>query len=200
MKRLLLLLLALAALMAAMSSGASATVLCKTATNPCNSVYPAETKIELELVSPLSLFEFTNGTEFNWCAEESLSASIANPGGLFSPVVAPVGKWEFSECEGFAKTIHGGKAFEVSHISGTHNGMASVSEVEWTFLNPFLGLYCKFGLKNVPLGTLVGGSDPVLKVAINIPRVDAPPCYDDIIRWTASFTVKAPSPVYVEPA
>lgn len=185
-------------LMALLGGGtASATVLCKTETNPCSSVYPGEgtTELKADLVSEQSIFELTDAknTELSWCSEETITASISNAGGLFSKVVAPVTALEF-KCAGFTKVVTAG-SLEFQSIVGTINGTVTVSELEIT-LN-VSGADCKWRVTNADLGTLEGGSDPTLKINLVLARNSI--CYPEFLgRWTATFTFT--SPIYVEPS
>lgn len=177
---------------------ASATVLCKTETNPCSAVYPGEGKTELkaDLVSAQSIFELTDPEhlEFSRCPKETFTASISKAGNLFSTVVAPVTALEFSECVGFTKAVTIG-SLEIHSIPETNNGTVTVSELEITV--NVSGADCKWRAANADLGILEGGSDPTLKINVVLARNSF--CYPELLgRWTATFTFT--SPIYVEPS
>ena len=200
MKRLVLAFLVFAAF-AASASSASATVLCKTATNPCGSIYPAKTQLEANLTFGESIFELSSGFIFSVCKEEALSAAISNPGGPSTSVTASVNGLKFVKCEGFAKTVLKFGSLKINHIPGTHNGTVVVDEAEWTFIVPG-EVDCRWGINNGTVGVLTGGSNPVLHVHMTMPRLFGFPCYgyEEEVRWTSSFTFTAPTPLYVEPS
>jgi hypothetical protein len=178
-------------------STASATVLCKTETNPCSAVYPAvTTEFKADLASAQSIFELADEEhlEFSRCSKETFTASISNAGSWFSTVVAPVTALEFSECVGFTKSVTIG-SLEVHSIAETNDGTVTVSELEITV--NLAGVDCKWRATNADLGILEGGSDPTLKINLVLARNSA--CYPESLgRWTATFTFT--SPIYVEPS
>jgi hypothetical protein len=175
---------------------ASATVLCKTATNPCTSAYPLETKLTADLVGK-SIFERTNiEMEVTRCEKGTLSASTKTQG-TGTPVLAPVTALTLSECVGSPMTVVKPGTFEIRSIAGTNNGTVTWSGAELTF--EWIGVDCLYAVNNLDLGTLTGGTDQILKVDLVFPRAPGPECISPT-RWTASFTFTTPSPLYVEPS
>jgi len=185
------------ALMALLGGGsASASVLCKTETNPCSAVYPEKTALKADLISKQSIIELTNpeNTELTRCGKETLTATIANPGSLTSTVTATAGL-EYSECVGLAKVALKTGPLEIHYIPGTKNGTVTASEIEWTV--NVGGADCKWRTSNADLGTLIGGADPTLEIKLLMARNSI--CYPELMaRWTATFTFT--SPIYVEPS
>jgi hypothetical protein len=177
------------------ATSASAVVLCKTATNPCTSVYPLETKLTADLVGK-SIFERTEvEQEVQRCEKGTLSASTKTQG-TGTPVLATVTGLTLSECVGWSLTVLKPGTLEIRSILGTANGTVTWSGAELTF--EALGLDCRYGVNNLDLGTLTGGTDPTLNINLAFPRVSE--CPAAATRWTASFTFTTPSPLYVEPS
>jgi len=177
-------------------STASATVLCKTETNPCGSVYPLSTVLKADLSSPLSILELTNfeNTELDRCGKETMTATITNPGSLTSTAFASAGL-EYSECVGYEKVAVKFGPLEIHSIPGTVNGTVTAGEVEWTV--NVAGVDCKWRTTNADLGTLKGGADPTLEIKLLMARNSI--CWPELMtRWTATFTFT--NPIYVEPS
>jgi hypothetical protein len=178
------------------AASASATVLCKTATNPCTSAYPLETSLTADLVGK-SIFERTEvEQEITRCEKGTLGASTKTQG-TGTPVLAPVTGLTLTECVGSPMTVLKPGTLEIRSIPGTHNGTVTWSGAELTF--EWIGVDCLYAINNLDLGTLTGGTDQVLKVNLAFPRAPGPLCAA-ATRWTASFTFTTPSPLYVEPS
>jgi len=177
-------------------STASATVLCKTETNPCGSIYPLGTTLKGDLTSPFSILELTNfeNTEINRCAKETMTATVSNPGSLTSTAIAS-GALVYSECVGYEKVAVKFGPLEIHSIPGTTNGTVTAGEVEWTV--NVAGVDCKWRTTNADLGTLKGGAAPTLEIKLLMARNSI--CWPELMtRWTATFTFT--SPIYVEPS
>jgi hypothetical protein len=86
---------------------------------------------------------------------------------------------------------------EIHSIPGTPNGTVTWSGAELTF--EWIGVDCHYAIEHLDIGTLTGGTDPVLNINFAFPLAPGPTCAR-ATRWTASFTFTSPTPLYVEPS
>lgn len=202
MNRLKMLVLAMAAAVVAVAftgaSSASATVLCKTTTTPCGSVYPAGTVVRPTLTGSNSL-ETLEGMTLDTCTGTSIKTLIENPGGSTSTVSGPNTELVASGCTNQTLTIKPG-SLEIHSISGTDNGTVTGLVAEVTVNSTLFGS-CVYGAgTGTDIGTLVGGEAPVIKVNGIVKRTGGSMFCPSETRWTGEYKVTEPTPMYVEPS
>lgn len=178
---------------------ASATVLCTSTTTPCNGKVPWGANVAANLRAGTSaIFETTAGELLTTCTGSSLTGHITNEGSATETVKGAMTGLTWTGCSGSTTTTNLG-SFEIHHISGTDNG--TFTSFNTTIKLVFLGVTCGYDTTNgVDLGTLLGGTDPVLVVSAVLPKeVGSFVCPSDI-RWTAEYTFTEPASFYVEPS
>ena len=203
MKHLRMFVLAVIAVLACMacieSGSASATVLCESTTTPCNGKVPAGATVAANLRAGTSaIFETTSGELVTTCTGSSLTGHITNEGSSTETVQGAVTGLTWTGCTSTTITNNLG-SFEIHHISGTDNG--TFTSFHTTITAILFGVSCGYDTTNgVDLGTLVGGTDPVLNISAVLPKeIGSFVCPSDI-RWTAQYTFTAPASFYVEPS
>jgi hypothetical protein len=175
------------------ASSASATVLCKSATNPCTGgTYGKGTVIEATLKSSSSYpFGAMN------CTEGSMKGEVTNPGGEGTDVVGTFSSVSFSGCgESSTLTVLKPGTFKIKSPSGG-NGTLVWEGFEMT-IKPS-GIHCIYsGFGETTTLSLKGGETASL-VASNavLPRTGGSFVCGSRAEWTAEYTVTAPKPLYV---
>jgi hypothetical protein len=163
--------LAVAAVMAFAGAGtASASVLCTTTSNPCTSVLPAGTALDLSLESGTSLIWQNGGTVLETCTGVTLKSSITSAGSSTSTVKSQNKLLTWTGCNWTNETtVLGG--LEIHNISGTHNGTLTASEdIAWRFNSGAFGT-CIYAWKaGADLGTLTEGKPATLDMNSTIVR------------------------------
>jgi hypothetical protein len=178
-------LLGIALLTAALSvSTASATVLCKTATNPCTGGgYGKGAAIEANLKS---------GTEVyfgSWCSKSSIKGEVTNAGSEGTKVAGTISALSFSECESPITILKKG-TFTLQYLSG-NNGILTLEGFEIT-ASPG-GAHCVYsGSAQI---FLKGGTPASINASAEI----SPPkgCEDFLMLRGGAYVVTAPSPLYI---
>ena len=172
---------------------ASATVLCKTTTVPCNS--PA-TEVDLSLSG--SSTSSAEGITLGTCSGGTMKGVVTSQGatGTANLSVASAGL-TWTGCTNVTTSNEGG-TIEIHAISGTDNGTFTAKGFVWTKNTIFGSCAYGFGIAAKDLGTLVGGAPATLAINTNIPRISGPcPATE---TWVANYTVTSPSPLYVVPS
>lgn len=187
---------ATAAMTAALGAGtASATVLCKTTTTPCGSPYAKGTVLVPSLTGSNQI-ETLGGTNLVTCTATSTKITIENSGGAASTVSGPITELAASGCTTTVQTLKPGSV-EIHHIAGTDNGTVTGLFSEITTM--IFGVSCIYGAgTSIDAGTLTGGENPTLKVNEIIKRMGGAMICPAEVRWTASYNVTSPKPLYVE--
>ena len=193
---------AVAAIALAGVGSASATVLCKTTTTPCNSPYGNGTTIVASLTGSIFLEWPGEEEPFPWttCTQTKIKAGIKASGGATSTVLAPVEEQTFGGCTGGPAVALEKGSLEIHHISGTDNG--TVTRLSFTLTNYLLFFgSCNYGTATATdMGTLVGGESPTIKVNEVVTRRSGSAGCPPEMRWTGEFKVTEPTPLYVEPS
>jgi hypothetical protein len=196
MKRVLLVtLLAATALMLASTSGASATVLCKTATEPCTSAWPAGTTLQTSLKSG-SQFTLEAGFVTISCSETSMKGEVTNagPSGNVSGTITSI---SFGGCGSVTADVLNSKGtFSIESGTGG-NGTVALTGVEVTF--SYLGTSCVYGFGGgTSVGQLSGGSMASMTEEASVPKISGGFSCASPAKWKAPLTVTSPEPLYVE--
>jgi hypothetical protein len=198
-KMLSLAVVAAAALMAMAAAGtASATVLCKTTTTPCSSVYGKGTVIRPVLTGSNVLETLDGSTILNTCVGTSIKTVIENPGGATATVFGPNQELVPTGCTNQTFTVKAG-SIEIHHIAGTDNGTVTGLVAEVTVV--MFGTSCTYGAgTGTDIGTLFGGEAPVIKVNGVVKKTAGGFLCPAETRWTGEYKVTEPTPLYVEPS
>jgi hypothetical protein len=191
------------ALMAFVAAGtASATVLCKTNTNPCSSKWALGTKQEFTLKSGTSaLWRTTEGTALKTCTNAKLTGEISNAGSSIETVKIKITENSWSSCTVATTTIKLGE-LELHSIAGSTNGTVTMKNAEFTTNDIIFG-DCSYGTgAGIDLGTLTSSStgDAVIDVNARVAPSGGVCCPD--VVWLEEFTLTSPkeTPLYVEPS
>jgi len=191
--------LAALALIAFLGTGsASATVLCKTATNPCLEKWPAGTQLDLGLEGKGVWEDSIFGTIFQECTSSTIKGKVTTGGSAFETVKAPLegvywGNPE-STCTREGDLLLRWGEFEIHSIAGTNNGTLTDITTQWTIA----GTNCVYGFTSgTDVGTIKGGNPATLEINVIVPPLSGT-CTTKY-RWTAKYTF-APSPLYIEPS
>lgn len=167
---------------------ASATVLCKTASNPCpsESRYPAGTAFDASLASGTSMiWEGELGT-WETCTGSTVTAKTTGSGSGLLTVPLAVEGWTFIACTHPAGLTSKGE-MEVHWITGTNNGILTARGTAGTVLS------CTWSLKEwTQIGIIKGGSPAELEVTLPT----GVSCYP-ITQMTARYTINSPKPLYI---
>jgi hypothetical protein len=202
-KRLGLVVAASAALSALLGAGtASATVLCDSAlsTSGCTTTsnqYPAGTEIAAGLISGSSaILETTGGTTLVTCSGSGIAGKTSNAGSSTETVKAQISSLSWSGCTQTVKTLVLGE-LEVHHIAGTDNGTVTGKSTQVT-VNGIFGESCVYGTGAASdLGTLRGGALPQITVNTILPLISGGAFCPKEARWTVTYTITKPTPLYV---
>jgi hypothetical protein len=158
-----LIVVAAMALMALLGVGtASATVLCKTTTNPCGETWKYSGTVKGTLKSGTSaVVKDTSGTTQDTCTGGSAEGS-ASAGGATSTVTGKTSGLTLSGCASTTDIIEGCEG-EIHSISGTSNGTATVKGCAVTGVAS--GVSCTYGAAGgIDVGVIEeGGSGEAAK-------------------------------------
>lgn len=177
---------ALSAFLGAVS--ASATVLCKTASNPCpsESRYPAGTRLAATLRSGTSV-TWENNEPVDTCTGSSLKVASTLAGGLGIAIPLTVEELLFTGCITTNDVINRGE-MKLEWISGTHNGTLMARGTSGIAAGG-----CSWSLPEwTAIGTVIGGNPALIEIKMPIPQI----CFWN--RMTATYTVTSPTSLYVE--
>lgn len=194
---------AAAALMAFVGAGsASATVLCKTATNPCTSKWALGTEVRFSLKSGTSaIWKGQQGETLKTCTGADLRGKISNAGSAFETVKLQITENSWTSCTVPTTTVKLGE-LEIHSITGSTNGTMTLKGAEFTTKDNFFG-DCSYGAgTGIDLGTLTssGTGDAVIDVSATLLPTGLGCCPQ--VSWAEEFTLTSPveTPLFVEPS
>jgi hypothetical protein len=182
------------------AGSASATVLCQSApeNHVCSpsQVYGVGTKISAKL-SGNAKFTTYGGTTVANCSQSEIEATVSNQ----NQVKTNASSYTFSNCTTGSVTNVGYVPgfFYIHWLEGTHGGQVEGAN---TFSIPFFGEPCTYMV--VGYGELVSGSAPSLaykgyeKAAVLAEEYENSVICPAKLRFSATYTVNAPTPLYVE--
>jgi hypothetical protein len=172
------------------TSSASATVLCKTNTNPCTEDYAAGTKVTMKLPS---------GFDMKWtgvgdtCLFSSLAGETSNTGGSGSTVSVKLSEVSWTSCTLTWEPLKIG-TLEIKYANGGLQNDLTLKGTEWRVSG------CTYSAGS---GTKIGVITPsiegsVAKVSIQatFARVSGGFC-SSTVTWEGNYEVTAPNPLYV---
>ncbi|HEV2858724.1 MAG TPA: hypothetical protein VGW80_10015 [Solirubrobacterales bacterium] len=201
-KMLGLALVAAAALMAFVGAGtASATKLCKNNLNTttCSESYGTGTVIDATLAGekPSAILETTGGTVLDTCTSSTVKGKTATAGSSTETVKGPIEELTWGGCTKETKTLTTGE-LEIHHIAGTDNGTLTAKDTQVTVNGLFENESCVYGAgTGTDLGVVTGGATATITINALVKRVTGGFSCPAETRWTASYTVTAPKPLYV---
>ncbi|MGN6255090.1 MAG: hypothetical protein ACTHO8_08945 [Solirubrobacterales bacterium] len=173
----------------------SATVLCKTASNPCSGgTYGKGTAVEMSLKSgTASVLDAPYGEVK--CTESAIKGEVSNPGGEGSVVSGSIGSLSFGGCGGDTVTVLEKGSFKVE-APKEGNGTLKLEGFKFTVIH--LGVHCIYS--GTVSFTLKGGEMASTSGSPSVPRTggNSGAFCGESAPWTVEFTVKAPEPLYVE--
>jgi hypothetical protein len=177
---------------------ASATVICKTNTNPCSEKYPAGTEIKASMTGSASMTT-TEGTVLDTCSGGELTGKTANSGSAAETVrgLVPATNLTWSNCTNTVDTLAGGET-ETHAITGTVNGTYTASGFEVTVNTGLLGSCVFTAGQGTHIGTVTGGLSATVDVIAVITRKTG--LCPSTAKWVTTYNVTSPTPLYVEPS
>lgn len=186
---------AIVALAFAGASTASATVLCKTTSTPCGSIYEKGTTVRPTLTGS-NVLETLEGSTLTTCTGTSIKSVIETSGGATSTVSGVNTELVASGCSNLVTTIKPG-SLEIHYVTGTDNGTVTGLVAEVTVVT--LGVSCTYGVgSGTDIGTLFGGEAPIIKVNGVVKKTAGGFLCPAETRWTGEYKVTEPTPLYVE--
>jgi hypothetical protein len=182
------------------ASSASATKFCKnnTSTVTCSEPYASETQVHSVLTGTAS-FEMTTGEVLASCTASTLQLRVENAGGAEATVSGPISSltWGFTGegCGQVTETLRPGR-LEFHQIANTNNATATASKTQIT--SHMLGVSCIYEAGTaLDIGVLTGGNPAILDVNAVLTKTESGFLCPEDMRWTASYEVTSPTPLYV---
>ena len=194
------------ALMAFAGAGtASATTLCKTvpdANGNCEAAwhYPIGTVIHAsQEAGTTAILEDTSGNTLVTCTESTIKGTTTTTGSSTETVKGHISAMIWGSgptpCTATTDTIALGELevhAELPHGNGTLTGSGSKVTVQ------IFGVSCVYGTgAGTDLGTVTGGNPATIDVNAVINRVEGGFLCPSTTKWTASYVITEPKPLYV---
>ncbi len=178
------------------TASVSATVLCKTATNPCSGgTYAKGATIEASLKSGTK-FSLTTGFGEVRCSESTIKGEVSNAGGEAVNATIAITSFSLGECNCGAKVLKSG-SWSVEAPEGG-NGKLVSNGTETTF--ECLEIHCIFSTSSTSIGTLKGGEAAAIAMESTLPRTggrSGASC-GSFGTLKAEYTITTPTNLYVE--
>ena len=178
-------------LLALTASSASATVLCKSTTTPCQSAYGIGTKLDASLSGSFQLE--SKGETLATCTGSTIKGSTTTAGGELEAVTAPIESLTWSGCSQTTTTLKAGE-LAISHNTGTDDGTVEFKGTEVTLF--ILSFTCTY---RPATGTLKGGESPSIEINAVATKTAGSYLCPTEAKWIAKYEVTEPKPIYVEP-
>lgn len=183
------------------ASSASATVLCSTPVHEgCGEWdYAAGTTIHVTLTAGTSaILEDTSGNTLVTCTESTVHGTTSNTGGTGAAVTGNIGALTWGSastpCTQTTDTLTNG-SLSVEAGAGT-NGTLSGSTSKVTV--SIFGVSCAYGTgAGTTLGTVTGGNPATVSINAVINKQEGGFLCPSTTKWTGSYTVTAPKPLYI---
>jgi len=177
------------------AGSANATVLCKTATNPCTSAYPKGTKFRATLKTG-TITKFEAGAGNVECEGSEMEGEVTEAGGKGVTVTIPLGKWSFSLCKGTVTVIVKPKIIvhwkPIFRFSWTFKAVIEIT------LHLTGGVSCTYGSTTgeINVGESVGEPTSELTVESSLPKLAGGFLCASSAKWTGAYTLNEPTPLY----
>lgn len=191
------------ALMASVGAGsASAAVLCKTKTDPCNSLLKNGEALSSQMVAKTKAL-----INITWdvveCKKSAIGGKLTKEGGKGAVPEVNVETLSFTECNCEVLVLKKG-TFYVSHIVPSDNGTPFGTGQELiTQCNTIFGeVKCTWLTNNTSMGELKGGNPAILSAVnedllLNKNAANTKNCEEEAF-WTGEYEFTKPNPLYVE--
>ncbi|MDQ3726102.1 MAG: hypothetical protein M3335_09510 [Actinomycetota bacterium] len=154
--------------------------------------YPKGTTIHGSLVSGTSARLTSGGTEIATCTQTTLQLSTASETG--TTINGNVSSWTLGGCNQTTHAVALG-AGDIEYTSGSSGKVIGTGN---QVTMGIFGTSCTYGTgAGTVLGTLTGGSAPVLKVNTTIPRVAGGFLCPSSGVWEAEYVITTPHALYV---
>ena len=133
------------------------------------------------------------------CTEGKTKGKTSNAGSSSETVKGNFEAWTWGGCSTTVDALSLG-SLEVHWIAGTNNATLTGSGSTWTY--DIFGVSCAYGTgTGTDLGTLTGSATSTSKATIDVATVISKQqggflCPSDV-RWTASYVITEPVPLYV---
>jgi hypothetical protein len=172
------------------AGSASATVLCKTATNPCSETWPLGTPFDFSLEGT-GVWEDPFNIKFQECTSATFRTQPTSKIGAAIGMKVETIHWGNPEstCSRETLVLILGE-MKVEWISGTTNGTLKDTGTRWTVGE------CTYGFTEAnTLGTIKGGKPATIEINATVLPITGSCTVK--YRWTAKFVI-SPSPLYIE--
>jgi len=176
---------------------ASATVLCKENTTECGKegkTYGEGTAFKATLDKTLEFkFELGGGMSYSYtCTGSTMEGEITNAGGA-GDVIIGLETFTLTNCSCPETTVLNAPSLAVAFTPGTMNGDVTTANLNVTF--KCMG-HCRYGDGKV--GVLTGGAMGTIDLSGSLKKLEGNilQCPSSA-KWTGSYTVTAPEPVWV---
>jgi hypothetical protein len=179
------------------ASPASATSLCKTATDPCpvGNAYPKGTLIEASTKAGVHS-TVTGPLGIKAQCTSTIKGEVTNAGGEATNVSGTVTSLGFSGCtNGYSVTILKAGTFSISSPA-SGNGTLTLEGFETTLHTP-LGFNCIYS-GSTSLSLKGGAPASIAASNASLPRTGHSVLCGSNGTWNAGYAVAAPEPLYVE--
>jgi hypothetical protein len=135
------------------------------------------------------------------CGESTVHGTTSTTGGAAETVKGSIGTLTFGACTGDTVTVLAPGSLEIHHITGTTNGTLTGSGSEATTISHNVGgVHCIYKTENTHIGTLTGNTkgNAILQAEATLIRVPTSFLCASSAKWTATYEVTTPSPLWVE--
>jgi hypothetical protein len=177
-------------LMACLAAGsASATALCKEATDPCPEGQRWKTGTEIfgTMTAGTSTRETEGESVYNTCTESRLGWVQENEGSATETVTMDMGVSKAS-CTNNGLGNFFPTKFEIHQIPGTSDGtFTGLGEMELGICGTYIA---------TQVGTLTGGNEPTLDMEVVLKRIKGFLC-SARVGWDATYTITSLTPIFV---
>jgi len=179
------------------ADAASATVACKNNANTtnCSEKWPAGTELKTQLKTG-TVARLTTSFKTIECKKASATGELTVEGSA-TTTAQGTGKGTFSECNCEVTVLKTG-TLEAHYISGTDNAevISNGAEVTVTCSTIFGNVHCIYVSNNTGGGIIIGGSPPIIKFEINVPRLSTSGLCSEKAILDAEFEVLSPTPAF----
>ncbi|HXQ88395.1 MAG TPA: hypothetical protein VN733_02040 [Solirubrobacterales bacterium] len=176
---------------------ASATVLCKTPTDPCPEGWriPAGTEITASLEVGASTSETdASGNVRRTCTQSVFEGDQENEGGATETVTIDITEISRSSCVTEIPPGRWQTGLEIHQIPGTNNGTLTAAGEDVTLA--FFGSSCTYRAAHV--GTLTGGQTPTMKLEVTLKKTGGSGFLcPSAVGWDAAYSITGPTPLFV---
>jgi hypothetical protein len=176
------------------ASSASATVLCKTTTNPCGAswIYSGPALSASLDPNTTATLENTSGSIEDTCSGSTVEGAITNAGDATHTVVGSVEHLTFTGCtQETTVTVETG-TLELHSITGTNNG--TVTAIGFKVDIKLFGVQCGYGAGGgTDLGTFTEGNPGTMDIhAVVNKEAGSFLCPGDLV-WNGTYTITTPN-------